>query len=799
MSLTLVEARARAAVISDVGYDVTLDLTDRASFGCRTVVRFASTSATTFLELAHAEELEVTGAESSYDGQRIALSGLGPRAEVVITARLPYVTDGEGMHTFTDPADGEVYVGAYCGMDLTQRVFPCFDQNDLKATIALRVLAPPEWQVVANGRPERREDGDWTFATTPPIPPALFIVAAGAYRSITWEHAGLPFAWHARASLAGPLERDAAWLRRTTEACFDHYAALFTEPYPFDSYDQAFVPGLNWGAQEMPGCISYRDEFLRLGEPTEPERRDLAMVIAHEMAHMWFGDLVTMTWWEDTWLQESFADYLGFRVAQDAAGVADTFTDFTVGWKPRAFLADERRSTHPVAPLPEEVPDVEVADGNFDALSYAKGNAVLRQLVTWLGDEVFFAGVNRYLTAHRFGNATLDDFVAALDAESDRDVRGWAQAWLRTTGFDTITVERADEGFVLSRTGSRPHRLRLTSYDEQLGELSSELVDLAEEPVRHGVAPVLLPNAQGETFARIRPDAASWAGLVGGLAAISDPGARAVVWTTAFDLVATRELDPSGFLDLVEDHLPAETHPSTVSEVLEWARLVVLPRHVRPDEASASQTRLAATCAAGLAGGPRPEVAVIWVRAMAESTSDADLLEHWLRDARTEEGVAVDPTLRWLALHRLAALGSVDAERLAAERAADGTIVGVLGEATALAARPSDAAKAAAWGRLFDDPGVSNRTFSAVVQGFWDVEQAALLRPWVERYAREVPDLARRRGQTFASMAGSAFPRLFLDGHQAELVEASLAAGVPTTLRRAWEDALDDVRRALGS
>ncbi|MEO5854019.1 MAG: M1 family aminopeptidase, partial [Nocardioides sp.] len=486
MSLTLEEARARAALVSDVSYALELDLTDRETFGCRATISFACAApgATTFLELAHAADLLVDGAPATYDGRRITLTDLRARHEVVVEARLPYVTDGDGMHTFTDPADGEVYVSAYVGMDIAQLVFPCFDQNDLKAPVSLRVLAPEGWSVLANGRAVETGPGGWRFATTPPIPPAMFVVCAGPWHSVTWEHAGLPFGWHARRSLAAELDRDADELRRITEACFDHYTTIFEEPYAFDSYDQAFVPGQNWGALETPGCVTYRDEILPVGRVSRGEARRRATVIAHEMCHLWFGDLVTMTWWEDTWLQESFADYMGFRVADDAAGFAGTFVDFTVGGKPRAYDADSRRSTHPVAPRAEDVPDVDSAANNFDAISYAKGNSVLRQLVNWIGDEDFLAGVNAYLHRHRFGNATLADFVDTLDGATERDVRDWVERWLRTTGFDTLRVSRDGEDVVLTREGSRPHRVRVTSYDASLREVGSVVVDLADEPVR---------------------------------------------------------------------------------------------------------------------------------------------------------------------------------------------------------------------------------------------------------------------------------------------------------------------------
>jgi len=798
VSLTLAEARARAALVSDVTYALELDLTDRETFGCRATISFtcAEPGATTFLELAHARDLLVDGAHGDYDGRRITLTDLREHHQVVVEARLPYVTDGDGMHTFTDPADGEVYVSAYCGMDIAQLVFPCFDQNDLKATVSLTVRAPESWTVLANGRAVETGPEEWRFATTPPIPPAMFVVCAGPWHSVTWEHAGLPFGWHARRSLSAELERDADELRRITEACFDHYGTIFTEPYAFDSYDQAFVPGQNWGALETPGCVTYRDEILPVGRVSEGEARQRAVVIAHEMAHMWFGDLVTMTWWEDTWLQESFADYMGFRVADDAAGFAGTFVDFTIGRKTGAYDADARRSTHPVAPSAEDVPDVDSAANNFDSISYAKGNSALRQLVTWLGDDDFLAGVNAYLHQHRFGNATLADFVDALDGATDRDVRDWVERWLRSTGFDTLRVTRDADGVLLTREGSRPHRVRVTSYDADLGEIDSSFVDLGSEPVRLLDAALVVPNAGGETFARIRLDDASWEVVVRDLASLPDDGVRAILWSSAFDLVRCRELSATEFLGLVTRHLPRESHVGIVEAVLSWSLHELVPRWVEPDAAVGAVAQLAAACTAGLTSGASSEATLALTRALASTTSDAPLLRRWLDDGRTDGDVEVDPRLRWRALHRLAALGSLTAAEIEEERATDGTVVGELGAATASAAVPHPDAKAAAWARVFADPTVSNRVLTATVAGFWDPERRDLVHPYVARYLAEAPALAAARGQAFSQLVGKAFPAIWLDDSDVGALEVALARpDLGTVLRRAWADRLDDLRR----
>ncbi len=801
MSLSLGEARARAAQLSAVTYEIDLDLTDphRGSFGCRTTVGFASSGPETFLELTSAEDLAVTvnGArtDAEYDGRRIALTGLVTSNEVVVEARLPYVTDGDGMHTFTDPADGETYVSAYLGMDIAQRVFACFDQNDLKAPITLRVTADPAWTVLANGVASQATPGRWVFTTTPPIPAPIFVVCAGRWHSRTWEHAGLPFGWHARRSLAAELDRDFDELRATTVACFDHYAELITEPYPFDSYAQAFVPGQNWGAQEMPGCVTYRDELLPRGRLTGAQQVGRATIIAHEMAHMWFGDLVTMRWWEDTWLQESFADYMGYRVAHEAAGFEGTLLRHEGLRKPAAYDADQRRSTHPVAPEAEDVPDVDAAANNFDAISYAKGNSVIRQLVTWLGDETFLAGVNVYLSRHRFGNTTLHDFVTALDEASESDVHAWMQVWLRESGFDTLRVTRDGDVPVITREGTRPHRLRVTAYDAKLVEVESRFVDVTEAPVRLNdwARLSVVPNSHGETFARIRLDEQSWSQLTDALSHIDDDLVRTVLWTTVFDLVQQRELSTDDYLGLVARQLPAEPHVVNATAVVRHTLEVVLPRRVPVDRAPAAVAVVAAACETGLSTRPADELAIELVRGLARTSWDANLLQGWLSADQTQSGIALDPTLRWTVVRRLAEIGAADTDLIERERRDDGNVDGELGAARALAARPTSSAKAQAWAAIAGDASVSNRMFEALADGLWSSEQADLLAPYVAAYFAEGGRLAAR-GQAFAQVVGGAFPALPLAPEQVQALEAALSSDLPTVLRRKWEDRLDDLR-----
>ncbi|MET0425758.1 MAG: aminopeptidase N [Actinoplanes sp.] len=791
MSLTLDEARDRAAMLSDVSYHLDLDVTRPDTFRSRVTVRFRTAGGDTFLELHQAVSLEVTldgsAVETGYDGHRIPLTGLAAGGhEVVVDAQLRYVTDGEGLHTFTDPVDGERYLGGYLGLDITQRLFACFDQLDLKAPITLAVTADPAWTVLSNARPAATGDGRFTFAATPPIPGNQFVVLAGPFRSVRWEYRGLPMGWHARRSLAAELERDVAELQRVTEVCLDHYTRIFTEPFPFDSYDQVFVPELNWGAMESPGCVTFNENLLPRERVTDDDRRGRAMVIAHEMSHMWFADLVSPVWWEDMWLNESFADYMGFEVAETVAGFPGVRVTFEAAYKLEAYQADRRRSTHPVAPATADVPDVDTGTTIFDHISYGKGNAVLRQLVTWLGAEDFLAGVNAHLTRHRFANATLADLLSALDEASPRDVRGWAERWLRQSGHDTIRVTRRGDVPVLTRDGVRPHRFTVTAYSAALEPVGARLVDLDDDPVElpEWAGLVVVPNSNGETFARIELDELSAGTVTRELTAVPDQLVRAVLWATMLDGGT-----PAAQLELLARQLPHESSPTLVTAALNRTRNDLVRRLLPPAEVAAALATIATACT--LDGEAGEQRAIAAARGLAWSTSDPDLLRRWLAANATDQGLPLDPDLRWAALHRLAELGHLDAPEIEAERRRDGTATGELGAATALAARPDAEAKAAAWAAMTEDPDVSVRRFRALAAGLWSASQRELVTPYVTAYFRLAPSLARR-GSAFAAAVGVAFPAFPLTAQELKQVRESLTPDVPAVLRRAWDDELDD-------
>jgi aminopeptidase N len=805
VSLTYAEAVARAAQVSDVAYRIDLDLTSRETFGCRTTVTFALADprATTFLELSDAQDLRLTVndspvAQPAYDGHRITLHDLDPRNEVVVEARIPYVNDGDGMHTFTDPADDATYVAAYAGMDLAQKVFACFDQPDLKGPIALSVRAPADWTVLANGRADGQEGDLRSFTTTPPISTYLFTVCAGPWHSRTWEHAGLPFGWHARASLADALDRDFGDMKQVTESCFDFYRGTFDESYPFDSYDQVMGPGHNWGAMETAGCVTFRDEYLPRNQPDAGELVDRATVIAHEMAHMWFGDLVTMKWWQDTWLNESFADFMGYHVAHEV-GVLGSWPDFTLNRKPTAYAADRRRSTHPIAEDAEHLVDVDTAFNNFDMITYAKGASVLHQLVIWLGWETFVKGTNVYLTRHRFANAELADYLDALDSVTDRDVREWADAYLRTTGYDTIRVTRAGDVPVLSREGTRPHRFSVAALDGST-VTDVRLVDLGDEQLQldsYAGAPVI-PNAHDEAYAAVLLDDRSWQAAVDDLATVPDPLLRAVTWTNAMTRVRSGASTVAEFLLIVRRHLAAETDPVVFDSVLRRVTRLVVPQWTAPEALADAEQVVADVCAAALDAGDAGR-GLAAMRRLAMTTTDVDVLRRWLESGAARAGLEVDRDTRWLVVRRLVELGASGRELIEAEAAADRSSNGHQASLAALAGRPEPAAKEDAWQRICDS-NVSNRDFTALVAGLWTPGQEELFAPYLDRYLEDAPRIAER-SQSFADAAADAAPRtpMGLDRFRRfrDDLDVASTGTTNTVLRRGWEDTVDDYDVAI--
>ncbi|MEW1644941.1 aminopeptidase N [Streptomyces sp. NPDC091219] len=819
--LTRDEAQTRARLLDVHRYTIELDLTTgEDTFDSRTVIAFtARADADTFVELKPAELRSVTLDGRPLDPEhlvenRLPLPGLtAGEHELRVDASMRYSRTGEGMHRFTDPTDGETYLYTQLFMDDVQRVFAAFDQPDLKSVFDLTVTAPEGWTVLANGITEHLGEGRWQAATTPLISTYLVAVAAGPWHSVRTEHRGLPFGIHCRRSLAPHLDADAEEILDLTRQCYDRYHEKFEEPYPFDSYDQAFVPEFNAGAMENPGLVTFRDEFIYRSAVTDTERQTRGMVIAHEMAHMWFGDLVTLQWWDDIWLNESFAEYMGYQTLTEATRFTDTWTDFGVVRKAWGYDADQRPSTHPVAP--ENVDDTASALLNFDGISYAKGASALRQLVTWLGEKDFLAGINTHFARHKFGNATLADFIDSLASGTERDVHAWADAWLRTTGVDTLspTVTRADDStytLTVDRAGSRPHRIAVGLYDQDPGDTGRltlrERLDLdvpQSEPQPLGKRPALLLLNDGDlTYAKVRFDPDSFDAVRTGLSGLPDPLTRAVVWNALRDAVRDGELPSSAYLDAARAHLPHETDLALVQGVLAFASAQVTDRYLTPEARPVALATLTALCRDLIRrteDGSHADLRLIAVRHFIDVAAHPDTIAAWLGEGTVPGGPELDPELRWRVLARLAVLGATDEPAIAAELERDPSATGQEGAARCRAALPDPEAKRAAWEAMFTTDDLSNYLFTATAQGFWQPEQADLVRAYVPRFYPDAVALAARRGPAIADAAGRwAFPAHAVDPETLRLGEECLRdADLTPSLRRKLVDQLDDLGRAL--
>ncbi|MFD0304793.1 aminopeptidase N [Streptomyces sp. NPDC127119] len=839
--LTRDEAQTRATLLDVHRYRIALDLTrGDETFHSHTTITFTVRGeqggdqggdhdgnhggGNTFVELKPAELRSATLDGHPLDPaalheNRLPLTGLTAGThELTVDADMRYSRTGEGMHRFTDPTDGETYLYTQLFMDDVQRVFAAFDQPDLKSVFELTVTAPDDWTVLTNSVTTRTADGTWQAAPTPLISTYLVAVAAGPWHSVRTEHRGLPFGIHCRRSLAPHLEADADEILDITRACFDRYHEKFEEPYPFDSYDQAFVPEFNAGAMENPGLVTFRDEFVYRSAVTDTERQTRAMVIAHEMAHMWFGDLVTLRWWDDIWLNESFAEYMGYQTLTEATRFTGTWTDFGIVRKAWGYDADQRPSTHPVAPDPEAVPDTASALLNFDGISYAKGASALRQLVAWLGEKDFLTGINTHFARHKFSNATLADFIESLAAATERDVHAWAESWLRTTGVDTltatVTTQPGEWTLTVDRAGSRPHRVNVGVYDRDLGSdralvlrerYETDIPQNGPAAPRPGTRPALVvPNDHDLTYAKIRLDDDSEKTVLRGISGVPDALTRAVLWNTLRDMVRDGDLDPASYLDTVRAHLPEETDLAIVQGVLTFAATQVadryLPAHDRP-AALATLTSLGRDLLRRTEDGDHPGLRLLAVRHLIDVAAQPDTISAWISEGTVPGGPELDPELRWRILGRLAVLGAVDDAVIDAELVQDPSATGQEGAARCRAALPDPVAKRAAWEAMFAGDDLSNYLFTATARGFWQPEQADLVREFVPRYFEDAVALAARRGPAIADAAGRwAFPAYAIDAETLALGERCLAeAGPIPSLSRKLTDQLDDLSRALRS
>lgn len=536
-SLQRTEAQHRAALLTVASYDVRLDLAaSEETFGSVTTVRFTSRGGATFLDLkpVAVNAIRLDGRPVDPDllvSGRLPLDTTEGEHELVVDAVMPFRHDGEGLHRSVDPADGRHYVYGMSFMDAAPTIFACFDQPDLKAPYTFHVRAPEDWTVIGNGAATRVAPGEWELATTHPLSTYFVTLVAGPYHLIEAEHDGIPLGLSARQSLAGALEQDAEELLTLTRQSFDELHRLFGIRYPFGRYHQAFVPEFNAGAMENPGCVTFRDPLLFDTRVTRGQRIVRATTVAHEMAHQWFGNIVTPQWWDDLWLNESVAEYLGNRVVADVTEYADAWADNAYARRQWGLTADQGPGTHPVAG--NGAVDALAALQDFDGISYAKGATILRQLNTALGDDVFFGGIADHLTRHRFGNATMHDLLGSWERVGAPDLGPVTEQWLTTAGADTITLDRP--AGVLRRTppagsdADRAHTFRVAALRDGAWVAEQVSVTGPTTPYDAGGAPLLV-DPYGDTWAATPPDAVTVAALRTELPAMTDPLLRAGVW-----------------------------------------------------------------------------------------------------------------------------------------------------------------------------------------------------------------------------------------------------------------------------
>jgi aminopeptidase N len=837
-NLTRDEAATRAALLDVTSYSIDLDLTTGdTTFSSTTTIAFTCSrpGADTFADLVdatiHAITLNGDPVDvSAYADQRIALSGLAADNVLVVTADLPYSRTGEGLHRFVDPVDDRVYLYSQFEVPDARRVYTTFEQPDLKAPFTFTVTAPAGWKVVSNSpSPEPRDAGDgkavWAFEPTRPMSTYITALVAGEYHEVRHTYAGkhgdIPLGHYCRQSLVDHL--DVEELVKLTEQGFAFFEEAFDYPYPFGKYDQLYVPEYNMGAMENAGCVTLRDEYLPTSRQDRAFYEFRAEVILHEMAHMWFGDLVTMRWWDDLWLNESFAEWACYHAAVQVTEFTEAWTGFTNARKNWAYRQDQLPSTHPVAADNYDLQAVEV---NFDGITYAKGASVLKQLVAWVGLDNFLEGIRGYFKDFEFSNSEFGDLLAALEKASGRELESWAQEWLQTSGVNTLTpqFELGDDGafasFQVLQTAANPdhptlrrHRLGIGLYDEEGGHLvrrTSLEIDVeggitdVPELVGQQQPALLLLNEGDLAYAKIRLDDRSLATLVGGLATLDDSLARALCWGAAWDMTRDGEMSATDFVALVLSAIGTETDASGVSRIPSYAAQAATSYSAPENRAG-----LRATWEQGLRAllenaGAGSDHQLSFARAYASAAhSDRALgdLEALLDGSLTFDGLAVDTDLRWTFVHSLARNGRADGDRIAEELARDSTISGQEHAAAARAARPTAEAKAEAWEIAMVRDDVANETQRSVVLAFQCFGQDDVLTPYVERYLAAADTVWEDKGTQRASTALEyLFPKQLASQELLDRVDAWLESSPANpAAKRYVREGRDDVARALAA
>ncbi len=846
-NLTRDEARQRSELISVDSYAVSLDLTTGPdTFASSTTVRFSATEAgvgaATFIDLIarSVESIEFNGQSLDparvWADSRIRLPELQAENTLTVDATCVYMNTGEGLHRFVDPADGEVYLYTQFEVPDSRRVFTVFEQPDLKATFQFTVTAPAHWQMISNqptpepsdapdaGNADQGAVARWTFEPTPRISSYITALVAGPYdvvRDSVQTRAGeVPLGVFCRKSLRQYL--DAADILDCTKRGFAFFEEEFDQPYPFAKYDQIFTPEYNMGAMENAGCVTIVEAYVFRGKVTDAIVERRALTILHELAHMWFGDLVTMQWWDDLWLNESFAEWASTTCQAEATGWSESWTTFATSEKAWAYRQDQLSSTHPIA---ADMVDLAAVEVNFDGITYAKGASVLKQLVAYVGREPFRDGLRAYFAKHAWGNTTLADLLTELEATSGRDLQAWSQLWLETAGVNTLRpVLEVTDGTIaaaaIEQTAPeehdvlRPHRLAVGCYTLQGEKLVRterlELdVDGASTPVPALVGTrmpdLLLVNDEDLAYAKVRLDEQSLATALSRPRALTESLPRALVLGAAWDMTRDGELPASAYVRLIAGVLPVETDSNLLKvqlqQVITAALTYTAPAH-RPS-VLADLTAALRSAAEGAAPGSDAQLQLVTAWAStASSPEDVTAIRDLLEGRTTLEGLTIDQDMRWTLLTSLATAGAAGEEEIEAEQERDFTATGREHAARARAARPTAEAKEQAYQEAFLSDGLPNSVLAATAAGFGRVHDPELIRPYVGRFHADIAGVWDARTHAIAeALARGFYPAALADDQLLTAIQAWLDAhpDAPSGLRRTLAENRDGTARAVAA
>ncbi|MEC5184414.1 aminopeptidase N [Cryobacterium sp. MP_3.1] len=835
-NLTRIEAQERKALVSVTSYDVTLDLTTGpTTFASTTTVAFSAVAgSSTFIdaitESVHSVTLNGASLDPAVvsDGVRIQLDDLAAENVLTVVADAAYTNTGEGLHRFVDPVDNEVYLYSQFEVPDSRRVFAVFEQPDLKAAFTFTVTAPGAWEVISNSAtPEPTDAGNgnktWAFEPTHTISSYITALVAGPYAVVRSELTSsdgriIPLGLFSRKSLFEYLDAD--YIFEKTRQGFAYFEEKFDFPYPFDKYDQMFVPEFNAGAMENAGAVTFTETYVFRSKVTDAIKERRVVTILHELAHMWFGDLVTMKWWNDLWLNESFAEWASTIATAEATEWTEAWTTFAAMEKSWAYRQDQLPSTHPVVATITDLEDVQV---NFDGITYAKGGSVLKQLVAWVGIDAFFTGVASYFKKHAWGNTELSDLLVELEAASGRDLSGWAALWLETAGVNTLRpqIEVDDAGvitaFAVLQTATedyptiRPHRLAIGFYDLVDGALvRTHRVELDVDGVQTDVpelvgrtrADLILLNDDDLAYAKVRLDPASHAVALEHLAAIESPLARSLVWGSVWDATRDAETSPRDFVKLVLGNVATETESTTLRTVLGQVSLAgqyyVAPEHRDATVASVGDA-LWALAQDAEAGSDAQFQFVKFFASVAETPAQLAAVAGLRTGSFKLPGLDIDTDLSWELLAALVAGGEAGEAEIAAALAADNTATGAQSAANARAAIPTLEGKQAAWASLIDVDTAPNTIVRVTAAGFLRAHDTSLLEPFVGQYFDVLQKVWAERSYSIAEkLIVGLYPSPLSNQALVDATRAWLDANPePAALRRLVVENLAGVERSL--